>query len=104
MAQVIQFYGIREDVINTIGPFLGKQKVANAYDKAMTEIRRQAETGARAGVKKEIPTIETKVRQEATTAARAGVKPLVIGAFAAAGVAGALSISAIIVSVSRSKG
>ncbi len=103
MALAIQFYGIREDVINTVGPFIGKAKVARAYDAAMAEIRRQAETGARTGVNKEIPTIEKKVRAEATLAAREGVTPLVVGSFAAAGIAGALAIAAIIVSVSRSK-
>jgi hypothetical protein len=68
---------------------------------ARRTIRAEAEAGARAGVKKEIPVIEKKVRAEAEKAARAGVKPMVIGAVTASGVAAALGIAAFVIAITR---
>lgn len=92
---------IRADLITYLGPIIGSTKVANAYDAAMRTIRTEAETGARAGVKKEIPTIESQVRVEASRAAKAGVKPMVIGALAAGAVGAAAGLAALIVTLTR---
>jgi hypothetical protein len=92
---------IRADLIKYLGPIVGNSAVANAYDTAVRTIRAEAEAGARAGVKKEIPVIEKKVRAEAEKAARAGVKPMVIGAVTASGVAAALGIAAFVIAITR---
>ena len=90
---------VRDDFIKYLGPIIGAQNAANAYDKGIAEIRSQAEAGAKKGVAAEIPNIKAQVYDEA----KSSVTPIVIGGIAVAGVAAALSISAMIVAVARTR-
>lgn len=92
MISVSQLGGVREDIISYLGPLLGKAKVTKAYDDAIKKIRAEAEAGARAGVNFVTPMIEKRVRAEATKA----VRPIIIGSFAASGIAMALGLIAIV--------
>jgi len=56
----------RSDLIKYLGPFIGATKVASAYDQAIAKVKAEAEAGARAGVTKEIPTIQQQVKTTVT--------------------------------------
>lgn len=62
--------GFREDVVGTLGPFLGTARVNSFITSLQAEIRREAEVGARQA----IPDIKLEVEQTA----RAAVRPFVI--------------------------
>jgi hypothetical protein len=100
-----QLSGFREDLISMMKPLIdtgivSTKRVVSVYDSAMSTIRAEAEKGARAGVNKEIPTIEKRVRFEAEKT----VKPMVIGALAASGVALAVGSAALISIWAKRKG
>jgi len=75
-----------QPLINT--GIVSKDKVVSVYSSVVATIRAEAEKGAREGVNKEIPTIETRVKKTVT--------PFVVGSLAASGVALAVGIAALI--------
>jgi hypothetical protein len=92
--------GFREDLITALSIAVGKSKATKIVNDMFTTIRTEAEKGARAGVKKEIPNIRKQVREEATVAATGALKekvsPLVIGSLAASAIALGVGFIAII--------
>lgn len=75
---VTSFGGFREDVTSILGPLVGAQKINTFLNSLQSEIRTEAETGARQA----IPDITLEV----ANTARAAVKPYVIAALALGGV------------------
>ncbi len=66
--------GFREDVIATLGPFVGTTQVQKFFTSLESEIRKQAEIGAR----RAIPDITAEVESTARTT----LAPIVTGAIA----------------------
>jgi len=86
----------RSDMIDVLSIGVGKSKATKIVNDMFATIRAEAEKGARAGVRAEIPYIKEQVRVEATGAVRQKVSPLVIGSLAVGGIAVAVSFTALI--------
>lgn len=69
MLAITHLHGFTEDVTNTLGPVLGKERVLSFVRSLETKIRTEAEAGAR----KAIPDIRTEVAYTA----RKSVTPIV---------------------------
>jgi hypothetical protein len=65
--------GFREDLIDTLGPLVGRGKITSTLTSMETYIRSQAEAGAREA----IPEITAAVEAEAEST----IKPYLLGAF-----------------------
>jgi hypothetical protein len=96
VGQVGQLGGFREDMVGALTIAVGKSKATKIVNDMFATIRAEAEKGARAGVRKEIPNIKRQVRVEATDTLKAKVSPMIIGSMAASGIAVAVGFMAII--------
>ena len=66
--------GFREDLIDVLGPIVGRQKVTSTLTSMETYIRTEAEAGAR----QSIPAITAAVESQAQKT----IKPYLLGSFA----------------------
>lgn len=94
-ASFTPFGGFREDAVNMLSSILGKDRVLSFINGLETEIRTQAEAGARQA----IPDIEAEVRRTAKSA----VTPLVVTAIAVGALGGVLGTWALLRTRKRSR-